>query len=84
MPSFPLKTTTHIIVACMALHNFIRRTDTGDREFLLFDENVDLEYNVDAHNTTPEDVTWEEPTQQSVRQMERVRDAIRDGMPTTI
>jgi len=63
MLSFPLKTTNHIIVACMALHNFIRGNDTGDEEFLLFDENVELDYNVDVNDIGHEDVnvTWEQP-----------------------
>ena len=48
MPPFPLKTMTHIIVACMALHNFIRRNDTDDEEFMLFNENVQFDYDVEA------------------------------------
>lgn len=82
MPQFSLKTSTQIIVACMALHNFIRRNDTGDEEFRLFDENVELEDNAD--DIVAGDVTWEEPRQGTTRQMERVRDIIRDQMPTTI
>lgn len=48
MPQFSLKATT---IACMTLHNFIRRNDTSDEEFCLFNENVDLKDNVDLHDT---------------------------------
>ena len=48
MPPFPSKTTTHIIVACIVLHNFIRRNDTDDEEFMLFNENVELDYDAEV------------------------------------
>jgi hypothetical protein len=33
MPRFPERKRTRIIVACMALHNFIRESRIGDRDF---------------------------------------------------
>ncbi|KAK7259830.1 hypothetical protein RIF29_25445 [Crotalaria pallida] len=80
MPPFSLDTSTQIIVVCMALHNFIRRHDTGDEEFLLFDEGVELEDDDDVHDN----VIWEEPNQASTRHMGWVRDIVRNQMPTTI
>ena len=47
MSHFQLKTTTHVILAYMTLHNFIRRNDISDGEFLLFNENVELDYDVE-------------------------------------
>ncbi|KAL6629467.1 hypothetical protein ACP70R_029232 [Stipagrostis hirtigluma subsp. patula] len=38
IPSFPLGKQTHIIVACMALHNFIRDSAMHDEDFAYFDE----------------------------------------------
>lgn len=43
MPSFPEAKQTRIIVACMALHNFIRESRIADREFDACDE--DKNYN---------------------------------------
>ena len=84
MLPFPLKTTTHIIVAYMALHNFIRMNDTNDEEFMLFNENVELDYDVEVDENILEDVTWEEPNQESIRQMEQVRDNVRKQISTTV
>jgi hypothetical protein len=33
VPSYPLRKQTKIIVACMALHNFIRESQLEDKEF---------------------------------------------------
>ena len=84
MPHFPLKTTTYVIVACMALHNFIRRNDIDDEEFMLFNENVQFDYNTEIDENILEDVIWEEPNQESIRQIEQVRDSIRNQMSTTV
>lgn len=66
MPQFPLKSMTWIIVACMAWHNF-KRNDTNDEEFRLSDENVALENNVNVDDIIAGDVTWEKPSQGTVR-----------------
>ena len=50
MPSFPLRTQKHIIVACMALHNFIRDSKLRDEEFDKCDD--DEEYMPGATETT--------------------------------
>uniref|UniRef100_A0A0R0F1K2 DDE Tnp4 domain-containing protein n=1 Tax=Glycine max TaxID=3847 RepID=A0A0R0F1K2_SOYBN len=39
MPPFDLKTQNQIIVACMAIHNFIQRNDKSDGEFDSLDED---------------------------------------------
>lgn len=39
MPNFPKAKQTRIIVACMALHNFIRESRIADREFDACDED---------------------------------------------
>jgi hypothetical protein len=42
IPSFPTHTQKHIIIACMALHNFIRDSNSEDK---LFDRcDADEEY----------------------------------------
>jgi hypothetical protein len=33
IPCYPTRTRTHIIVACMALHNFIRQSGSRDKDF---------------------------------------------------
>ena len=58
--------------------------DTNDEEFMLFNENVELDYDVEVDENILEDVTWEEPNQESIRQIEQVRDNIRKQMSTTV
>jgi hypothetical protein len=41
MPSFPIRKQTEIIIACMALHNFIRDSALRDDDFERCDENED-------------------------------------------
>jgi len=84
MPPFSLDTTNQIIVACMTLHNFIRRNDKYDAEFRMFDEHVVLEDSVEAQDSIAQDIAWEEPNQGSIKQIERVRNIIRDQMPKNI
>jgi hypothetical protein len=80
MPPFSLDTTNQIIVACMTLHNFIRRNDAYDAEFRMFENGV-LEDNAEVQDSTTQEVTWEVPNQGSIKQMERIRNIIRDRMP---
>ena len=47
MPSFPPRRQKHIIIACMALHNFIRDSKLEDVEFDKCDEDGD--YMPDGH-----------------------------------
>jgi hypothetical protein len=39
VPNYPIKKQSKIIVACMALHNFIRDSALADRDFELVDED---------------------------------------------
>ena len=41
MPSFRPRTQKHIIIACLALHNFIRDSKLCDKEFDKCDANED-------------------------------------------
>jgi hypothetical protein len=49
MPSFSPCRQKHIIIACMALHNFIRDSKLRDEEF---DKCEDEKYMLDAAQTT--------------------------------
>lgn len=77
IPMYPLHKQTEIVVACMALHNFIRDSAIADEDFDLADRNenyVPLEAGTSAsrpsrNNTEPED-----------RNMNVFRDAIADGL----
>jgi len=56
IPSYPPETQTHIIVACMALHNFIRINGDFDGDFGMLDSNVNyapVEAYVDQPETEP-------------------------------
>ena len=41
LPSYPMEKQTRIIIACMALHNFIRDSALSDELFDLSDQNED-------------------------------------------
>jgi hypothetical protein len=53
IPSFSTRTQKHIILACLALHNFIRDSNLHDKEFERCD--ADDEYLVQEDDTTLED-----------------------------
>ena len=38
--SLPARKQSHIIIACMALHNFIRKADINDEYFITYVEDV--------------------------------------------
>ena len=40
VPSFPVNKQSQIIVACMALHNFIRETDINDEHFITYVDDI--------------------------------------------
>jgi hypothetical protein len=44
-------------------------------------ENGVLEDNAEVQDSTTQEVTWEVPNQGSIKQMERIRNIIRDRMP---
>ncbi|XP_014630586.2 putative nuclease HARBI1 [Glycine max] len=82
MPPFALKTQNQIIVACMAIHNFIQRNDKSDGEFDSLDEDIDSDE--DESEVGPSITTWEEPDAQSTLQMERFRESLKNMFPTRI
>jgi hypothetical protein len=45
LPSFPVEKQSKIIMACMALHNFIRQSGMMDDLFHLCDENKNYDPN---------------------------------------
>jgi hypothetical protein len=56
MQKFPEKKQTRIIVACMALHNFIRDSRIADREFARCDADANyLPMPVSSQSEWPED-----------------------------
>ena len=85
MPPFTLKTQNQIIVACMAIHNFIQRNDKSDGEFDSLDEdNENIDSDEDESEVDPSITTWEEPDAQSTLQMERFRESLKNMFPTRI
>ena len=58
MPSFSPRTQKHIIIACLALHNFIRDSKLRDKEFDKCDANEDYLPRVArrVEQTQPDDV----------------------------
>ncbi|XP_040870211.1 uncharacterized protein [Glycine max] len=82
---FALKTQNQIIVACMAIHNFIQRNDKSDGEFDSLDEdNEDIDSDEDESEVGPSITTWEELDAQSTLQMERFRESLKNMFPTRI
>ena len=62
IPCYPPETQTHIIVACMALHKFIRMSGLRDRNFCCCDRDenyVSPEASVDQPPTEPAPITLE-------------------------
>jgi len=57
MPCFPEDKQTRIIVACMALHNFIRESRIADREF----DACDADENYNPFPTIESDWSEDEP-----------------------
>ncbi|XLS57897.1 hypothetical protein HN51_007652, partial [Arachis hypogaea] len=81
------ETQRDIIVACFALHNFIRMIDSDDISILkIFEDIISLQANEDDGTTIRNESTnseineWEEPTQEKVRAIEEIRDNIRDQL----
>ncbi|XP_040867709.1 uncharacterized protein [Glycine max] len=71
MSPFALKIQNQIIVACMAIHNFIQRNDKSDEEFDSLDEdNEYIDSDEDESEVGPSTTTWEESYAQSILQME--------------
>jgi hypothetical protein len=84
MRSYPVDIQTKIIIVSMAVRNFIRKSDRNDIEFKPYDEdeslmpnNIDIE---DNGNSTRTEVTWAKPSVGNARQMENLRDKIRNQL----
>ncbi|TVU49235.1 hypothetical protein EJB05_00534, partial [Eragrostis curvula] len=78
VPSFPLFKQSHIIVACMALHNFIRDSAMDDQDFARYDQ--DDEY-VPQEVEVDEQMTVNEETEHEANMMEdRNMNAFRDQL----
>ncbi|XP_028214908.1 uncharacterized protein LOC114396948 [Glycine soja] len=61
MSPFALKIQNQIIVACMAIHNFIQRNDKSGGEFDSLDEdNEYIDSDEDESEVGPSTTTWEE------------------------
>ncbi|KAF7812422.1 putative nuclease HARBI1 [Senna tora] len=86
MTNYKLKTQFSIIWACFALHNYIRRMDY-DLDLLESFENInelvdmDQDYN-EENGVRFNQIEWEEPTQEDIRQMEETRNTIRNQLPS--
>ncbi|XP_075492429.1 uncharacterized protein LOC142530477 [Primulina tabacum] len=84
MPTFCQDTQFKIIVACFALHNFIRRYDAAE-DILEQLENIDdlQEIEQDGENVYVHDrgTRWQEPTQENITEMKELRDDIRNSLP---
>jgi hypothetical protein len=71
--SYPIQTQTHIIVACMALHNFIRLSGLRDRHFGRCDRDPRYVPSVASVDQPP---TEQAPIILDSRQMNEFRDSI--------
>ena len=73
IPSYNLQTQTHIVVACMALHNFIRLSQERDRHFARCDRDANY---VPAAASVQQPPTEEAPVVLDNQQMNEFRDLI--------
>ena len=78
MPSFPVRTQKHIILACMALHNFIRDSQLRDEEFNKCDEDED--YMPEAAQTTTPPQGDDVPEEENEVTMNTIRDRIANAL----
>ncbi|XP_047060901.1 uncharacterized protein LOC124667687 [Lolium rigidum] len=78
MPSFSTRTQKHIILACIALHNFIRDSKLRDQEFDKCDEDED--YLPGAARASPQTQGDDEPEVNNKESMNDVRSRIVDAL----
>ena len=78
MPSFPLRRQKHIIIACMALHNFIRDSKLRDEEFDKCDEDED--YMPEAGQAATQAQGDNVPEEESEVSMNTIRDRIANAL----
>jgi hypothetical protein len=77
IPSYPPRTQTKIICACMALHNFIRLSGLDDNDFGLLDQHV---HYVPPEALVDQPETVDAPDYLDVQQMNAFRDYIADHL----
>ncbi|XP_072148926.1 protein ALP1-like [Setaria viridis] len=78
IPSFPIEKQSKIIVACMALHNFIRENDHADRAFDMCDRDENFvpfteESSIEGHEGNTEETDGDQ-------NMNKFRDSIANGL----
>lgn len=84
MPTYSFTTQVQVVVATMALHNFIRKYNSGDPDFMAFDDDADLipdEYLEEFYsmrNGTNRDT--ERVQRNENPEMSALRDTIRDQL----
>jgi hypothetical protein len=78
-PSYPLRKQIKIIVACMALHNFIRESQLADKEFDRCDNDENYQPLLEETRRRRCNTRGEEMEPDSV-DMNEVRDRIIDGL----
>ncbi|KAL6642885.1 hypothetical protein ACP70R_021066 [Stipagrostis hirtigluma subsp. patula] len=78
IPSFPIRTQKHIIIACMALHNFIRDSNLKDKEFERCD--ADEEYVPGATTQTQGDENADGEDEENEDTMNTIRSRIADAL----
>ncbi|XLT62840.1 hypothetical protein S245_020762, partial [Arachis hypogaea] len=71
-----------IIGACMALHNFIQRNDTSNKQFKEFHENFDFMGESEVEEPVSNDIPWKEPNTKSIRKMEPIKEQIKNQLPS--
>jgi hypothetical protein len=79
IPSYPPRTQKHIIVACMALHNFIRDSQLHDKEFDECDANE--EYLLQEPSALEEEDEVEDDDHEET--MNTIRSEIADALVST-
>ena len=84
MPTYSFDTQIHVFVATMALHNFIRKYNSGDPDFMAFDDDPDLipdehleEYCAMRNETNR---STERVQRNGEQEMSALRDSIRDQL----
>jgi hypothetical protein len=75
LPSYPMEKQIKIIIACMALHNFIRDSALDDELFPQCVANEDFVPDVDEATTSQPHVNGEEESDMNI-----LHDTIADGL----
>ena len=79
VPSYPLRKQAKNIVACMALHNFIRESHLADKEFDRCDNDENYQPLLEETRRRRRNTRGEEMEPDSV-DMNQLRDRIADGL----